>query len=97
MTIDWQQLEKKSLLFDELFSMIPLQITTAVSSSGAVEPLSAASSTEETRRLRRERAFLLERIQNQCRLMESRCDAVKAHFQQELREVRSRRLELCGG
>ena len=79
---------------DDLFSMIPLQIADArhggaavpIQESSGPDATNAVHTNKEISRLKRERSYLLERVQAQCRQFDRRAEGVRAHFEGQLIE-----------
>jgi hypothetical protein len=58
----------------------------ASSGGGALGCSPAEHNTKELGRLKRERAYLLERVQAQCRQFDRRAEGIRAHFDGRLKE-----------
>ena len=82
-----EELRNASLWGDADWGLVPLALpkdfSASLEGSAAAKPLSS-----EVQRLLAERKFLLERVQEMGRTLERRTEAVKGHFEHELRRAR---------
>jgi hypothetical protein len=89
---EWRLLQNKGLYFDDTCAMLPLQLTGEVDTSYDAGISGACvhcerSVTKEIRRLRREKAALMSRLQHVLRGVDRRVECVEAHYADRIQSM----------